>query len=242
MRNRLIPAHAKLVYVYLEGRLNEDGICWPSHQTTAEDLGISEASVKRAVGWLKDNDLVTVTRRSKGFGTFNIYALPKRLPDHLRPKDQIDLLGPKDQNETPKGQNPPDQKVTQTYKEEPIEETPIEVEPTLSAIPHPFDEFWAVYPRKEGKGHARKAFPKAVKKIGWDALLSAVHEYRDWCQRSGEEKRFIPHPATWLNGERWNDERTEPVTRADTRMQAHIAHVQDLWENPVVDNPRQLEG
>jgi hypothetical protein len=73
MRNALIPPHAKLVYVYMEGRLNEDGVCWPSHTTTAGELGISEASVKRAVTWMRKNKLVTVKRKSKGYGTYNIY-------------------------------------------------------------------------------------------------------------------------------------------------------------------------
>lgn len=240
MRNPLIPPHAKLVYVYLEGRLNEEGVCWPSHTTTADELGLSPASVKRAVSWLKDNQLLRIQRRSKGYGTFNIYALPKRLPDHLRPKDQDDLLGPKDQNEGPKDQNEGDQKVSVIHKEEPIEEQPREEEPTLTAKTNPFDEFWTAYPRKDGKATARKAFTKAAKKVGPGFLVVAAVEYRQWCERSGQERQFIPHASTWLNGERWEDERPEPTET--NRMQGHLALVQELWENEHVDKPHnQLE-
>lgn len=239
MRNQLIPPHAKLVYVYLEGRLNEQGVCWPSHETTASELGLSSASVKRAVSWLKDNDLLTVTRRSKGYGTFNIYGLPKVLPAHLSPKDQSDPLEPKDQNETPKDQNGGDQKVSVIHKEEPLEEQPKEVEPTLTE----FDDFWMAYPRKEGKGQARTAFKRAVKKVGSTVVLASAVEYRQWCEREGKEQRFIPMPSTWLNGERWTDERVS--TLPPDRMQGHLSHIRDMWENvnnPVENPQRQLEG
>lgn len=234
MRNPLVPPHSKLVYVYLEGRLNEDGVCWPSHETTATELGISAASVKRAVSWLKDNGLVTVTRKSKGYGTFNIYSLPKRLPDHLRPKDHTDLSVPKDQDLGPKDQNEGDQKVTQTYKEEPIEEQPTQEEPTLTV----FDDFWTAYPRKKGKGQARTAWNRAVKKVDPAVIIAGVVQFRQWCEQDGTEPQFIPHASTWLNGERWLDERDPTPT---TNMQAHLALVDELWENDSQRYP-QLEG
>jgi hypothetical protein len=241
MRNPLIPPHAKLVYVYLEGRLNEQGVCWPSHETTASELGLSPASVKRAVSWLKDNDLLTITRRSKGYGTFNIYGLPKVLPAHLSPKDQSDLLEPKDQNETPKDQNEGDQKVSVIHKEEPLEEQPKEVEPILTAIPHPFDEFWKAYPRKEGKAHAKKAFIKAVGKVGAEFLVYAAVQYRQWCERENMEKQFIPHASTWLNGERWDDERVS--NQKQTPVQGWLSLLNESVDNDSQGYPqKQLEG
>lgn len=214
MRNPLIPPHAKLVYVYLEGRLNEQGICWPSHATAASEIGVSEASVKRAVSWLRDNDLVVVTRKSKGYGTFNIYELPKRLPVHLQPKDHDDLLGPKDQDEVPKGQEDPYQKVTVTYKEEPLEEQPMEEEP-LSR----FDEFWNVYDKKTGKKTAARRYEAALKKRGVteQLLIDAAGEYIDWQKSQGKHPEFTKDPATWLNGEHWNDERQTPPSPVPVR-------------------------
>lgn len=69
-----------------------------------------------------------------------------------------------------------------------------------------FERFWAAYPRKVGKGDARKAFDRAIRKIeGPDppALLLAALER---VKSTWTDSQFIPHPATWLNGERWNDE------------------------------------
>jgi hypothetical protein len=67
-----------------------------------------------------------------------------------------------------------------------------------------FDEFWTLYPRKVGKGAARKAFTKAVSKVGTARVRAAlVAQLPDL---GGREQKFIPHPATWLNQERWGDE------------------------------------
>lgn len=71
--------------------------------------------------------------------------------------------------------------------------------------PTPFDEFWEAYPRKEGKGAARKAFAK-IPKSAYPLLIPAVEQQKrsaQWQQNNGQ---FIPHPATWLNQGRWEDE------------------------------------
>jgi len=66
-----------------------------------------------------------------------------------------------------------------------------------------FDSFWAIYPRKVGKGGAVKAFEKAAKKADPEVIIQAVEV---WIQKPLPEMQYIPHPATWLNQERWNDD------------------------------------
>jgi hypothetical protein len=74
-----------------------------------------------------------------------------------------------------------------------------------------FERFWQAYPRKVGKGVARSAWSKAVKRTDPDSIISAVIR-----QKFDDRERFIPHPSTWLNGERWLDEAKtgDPVLRA----------------------------
>lgn len=67
-----------------------------------------------------------------------------------------------------------------------------------------FDDWYSSYPRKEGKGQARKAFRAAIKKTDLDTLKSGLQKYLTTVE--GQEKRFIAMPATWLNGERWDDD------------------------------------
>jgi hypothetical protein len=75
-----------------------------------------------------------------------------------------------------------------------------------------FDDFWTIYPRKEGKGAAKKAWAKAVKILPASELLPIVRSYS--VRVHGTEKRFIPFPATWLNQERWADEVDEQQAEA----------------------------
>lgn len=82
-----------------------------------------------------------------------------------------------------------------------------------------FDDFWAAYPRKEGKGHARRAWAAAIRKGPPEVIVAAAARYRDDPNR---EDAFTAHPTTWLNGERWTD---DPLPgRTDSR----VADLEDL--------------
>ena len=67
-----------------------------------------------------------------------------------------------------------------------------------------FDEWWSAYPRKKGKGQAVKAYRTARKKASASTILEALRSQRAHLTKEGVE--FCPYPATWLNGERWEDE------------------------------------
>lgn len=70
-----------------------------------------------------------------------------------------------------------------------------------------FDRFWKLYPRKQDKAKARKAWEKL--KVGEDLFnliakgLAAQAASHDWTKDGG---RYVPMPTTWLNGRRWDDE------------------------------------
>lgn len=70
-----------------------------------------------------------------------------------------------------------------------------------------FDRFWEAYPRRQGKEAARKAWAKMrPDEALLEDMLAALERQRasdQWCKDGG---RFIPLPATWLNGRRWEDE------------------------------------
>ena len=67
-----------------------------------------------------------------------------------------------------------------------------------------FDEFWEVYPKKRAKKDAlakwkRKGLDKIADQLIAD-VKNRIENDDEW--RGG----FIPHPTTYINGERWNDE------------------------------------
>lgn len=70
-----------------------------------------------------------------------------------------------------------------------------------------FEQFWAVYPRKIGKGKAwecwRKIRPDPTLVEKMIRTIEAFKKTRQWIREKG---KFIPHPSTWLNQGRWDDE------------------------------------
>jgi len=69
-----------------------------------------------------------------------------------------------------------------------------------------FDDWYSKYPKKVGKGQARTAFKTALKKTDLETLKAGLANYNKTVE--GKEREFIANPATWLNGERWEDDYT----------------------------------
>lgn len=77
-----------------------------------------------------------------------------------------------------------------------------------------FDEFWRSYPRKVGKIKALDSWNKiAPKKDLTKKILLAVSIQDQWPQWKKDGGQFIPHPATWLNQGRWDDEHNDTTCK-----------------------------
>ena len=75
-----------------------------------------------------------------------------------------------------------------------------------------FQQWWEVWPKRVGKGHAEKAYMKAHKLAGAaDLLAGAARIAKAWGSMDDEQRQYVPHPSTWLNGQRWLDEVEEPT-------------------------------
>lgn len=90
------------------------------------------------------------------------------------------------------------------------------------AVDENFESFWALYPRREDKGHAVKAWRAASKKATPEVILAGLTQHVAGWKRAHTTRKFIPMPATWLNGERWTDE--QPADEPDDPY-AHIPYV-----------------
>ena len=74
-----------------------------------------------------------------------------------------------------------------------------------------FAIFWQAYPRKEAKADAQKAWVSPKAKIDLPVILKAIEAKKatgDWF-----DTQYIPLPASWLRGARWNDEILAPSTK-----------------------------
>jgi len=89
-----------------------------------------------------------------------------------------------------------------------------------------FDEFWSVYPRKAGKGAARKAFAAAAKSAGGAAVVAGARRFA--LDPNLPDKQFIPHPATWLSRGSWEDEPLPPRTTSPAAAAAAAPSTEDF--------------
>lgn len=65
--------------------------------------------------------------------------------------------------------------------------------------------FWNKYPRKSNRAAAEKAFDKL--KVDERLLMTMLHAIGHQSQTDQwKNPQYIPHPATWLNNRRWEDE------------------------------------
>ena len=85
-----------------------------------------------------------------------------------------------------------------------------------------FARWWEAYPHKV----ARKDAVKAWKKLRVDndllkTMLQAIERQRDTEAWTKDKGKYIPHPATWLNGRRWEDETNPPDTKSSVDVRCH---------------------
>ena len=65
---------------------------------------------------------------------------------------------------------------------------------------------YEAYPKHVAPAAAQKAIEKALATTSAETLLEAAQAFSDAV--AGTEKQFIPHPATWFNARRWEDDRS----------------------------------
>lgn len=106
------------------------------------------------------------------------------------------------------------------------ERTPRRSAPTA---PERFDEFWAAYPRRSDKGHARTAYARALGKTDVESLILGAKKYAAHVE--GKDPKFVALPTTWLNGERWTDELDAGASPAAASP----------WDRPTITD-RRLAG
>lgn len=89
-----------------------------------------------------------------------------------------------------------------------------------------FTSFWNQYPKKDGKGYALKAWDKAKKNKTLphiQAVLLAIEREKKsqkWMRDGGQ---YIPNPATWINGQGWENGTNQGESENDDKYKRFIA-------------------
>ena len=91
-------------------------------------------------------------------------------------------------------------------------------------IRNSFDEFWAICPRKTDRKKAEIAFNKLSEPDRFNCIQGMKHHTENNPQ--WRDKSLIPHPTTFINGRRWEDEivkdaKTETIDQT-AKSEAHM--------------------
>lgn len=163
-------------------------------------LGINDGTTARIITAMADRGLLT----EDGYITSWEKRQPKRERENDNSTERSRAFRERQRHATPCNAT----EHTETPREEKSRQ---EVNPPTprkrgSDVPTGFDEFWSAYPRKVSKPQAEKAW----RKLNPDA--QTLQNILDGVARDGRSDQwlrdggqFIPHPATWLNGRRWED-------------------------------------
>ena len=225
----LLTASELLVFTALAWRDNGSRTCWPSHATLASDTGLSARRVRSVLSALHEKGAVSWERNTAdGKGnisnvyTINYNGISSQKPgDHDPPPDDVpteasfrtptEISDPTEASfRTPTEahflplRNPTSYKADTNEADTSRKQTPNIVQQRQDA----FDEFWRLYPRRQGKGKAFEAFAKAVKAVKAETIIDGAKRFA--LDPNLPEARFIPLPATWLSQGRWDDEHYLP--------------------------------
>lgn len=91
-----------------------------------------------------------------------------------------------------------------------------------------FEEFWKAYPRKVAKPAAAKAW----RRVGAEAellgrILADIRGRIGSAAWTKDDGQFIPHPATYLNARRWEDEPVGSVVDPEVAARYAARHAED---------------
>lgn len=83
-----LPSRAIAVYLYLRGRANREGVCWPAIPTMARELKMSESTIRRALRDLVREGFLVIEERQResGADSSNNYCLGADCPSAARCK------------------------------------------------------------------------------------------------------------------------------------------------------------
>lgn len=201
-RDPNVSWQAKLVYLAINSRVGEHGAAFPSHATIAEDCGIGVTSVKKGIAELEKLGVLTKVNRFQDGGgqTSNEYALAiHRPPVATRPPS------PHDDPPSRVATTPQSPRGDEGFKPK---DSSLKDSNSLSLpsrdkqLAEEFDDFWNVYPIRQAKAAAQKAWLKARRRAEYMEIMRGAAAYRDDPNRADG---YTAYPATWLNADRWTD-------------------------------------
>jgi hypothetical protein len=185
---------------------------FPNLETLARESRITTRQVSAILGILERSGELVIER---GYGPrgSNLYSLP--MQQHRLPLEKISS-GKMQQSSSgnPRLRTSTEPSLTvlkenrHTPTAEPSAPGVCEIQPTAEASVEAetkevaFSMFWEKWPRRQARADARRAWRK-IPMAEYPVVMAALEK---WLTSDQWKRGVIPHPATWLNEKRWQDE------------------------------------
>lgn len=195
VRDATISGPAIAVYTALASHAGKGGI-FPAQDVLAAEARLGERRTRDALKELEALGVIERVRRSsRGGRSSDAYLLHPNGPDQQPALD------------AGSGQQPaPGAAATGTSQLDVplIEEEPLKKKRASEY----FVEFWDVYPRKVARAKAEQVFVRLARKVDLAVVVDGARRFAS--DPNLPEPQFIPHPTSWLNAGRWDDEPLPP--------------------------------
>lgn len=200
--NNDLPLYAVVLYYRLLDRFNRAG--WP------RNLRVDTLRLMLMAGCQKDAAYRARDKLAEaGFIRFEKGAKGKPTTYFL--SEILSFKTTESATETPTVSPTETATVLPTQRERNKTKTKTPPKPPRGVCEDGFEKFWQAYPKKTAKQAALKAWAKlSPDKELLGTILAAVERDKQSDQWQRDGKQYIPYPATWLNGRRWEDEPDGP--------------------------------
>ncbi len=224
---------SRLVLLALADVASDDGEVTAykrSQKILMQKAAVSKASVGRAIDDLVALGEIEILRPGDGRRSTDYRIAVDRLRQGEGYQDEDPQDGPPGAaSRDPRGSTVG----TQGPQDDPPISTSLSVPGPSPSVMAAFDAFWLAYPSKVGKGAARTAWGRAVRKATPTEIIDGVVRY---CSTERVRAGYVANPATWLNQERWTDEPDAPRSRLSKSTRSLVAwaerdHLTALEEN-----------
>lgn len=211
----------RLVWITLLALADQDGVVDASVVGLAKVAGVSVEATEEALCKFSEPDRYSRSKESEGRRIEEIDG-GWRLINHAKyranrdPEDRKDYM--RDymrQRRSVNSVNSRKQSVNSVNSgKPPLAQAEAEAEASSTNVEEYISAIYAEYPKKVSKPQALRAIRKALKSTDPEFLLNKTKAYAD--ARDCADPQFTPNPATWFNGERYNDDPRTWVSEAKT--------------------------
>lgn len=177
------------------------------------NTGISTQSIRTSLERLKSTNEITIKSTSK-FSIITICNYDKYQDD----EKPINQQSNQQSNQQLTSNQPATNHIQESKEGKELKEG--KKKDTTSSLQASFDVFYTAYPKHKAKDSAIKAWKKLNPEASLlQTILRAIEVAKDTDSWKKDNGTYIPLPATWLNGKRWEDEvQTHTTTVQETQL------------------------